>query len=91
MGHRDVQLRSRQRSRDCGIGVAIHQKHIRLFRKQDVFDLHQHFAGLVAVCAGTDTQIVSRLRDSELFEKHIGHVGVIVLAGVHDLFFTHAL
>ena len=56
-----------------------------------VFDLHQHFAGLVAVCAGTDTQIVSRLRDSELFEKHIGHVGVIVLAGVHDLFFTHAL
>ena len=91
MGHRDVQFGSRQRARDCRIGIAIHQKHIRLFRKQNVFDLHQHFAGLVAVCSGTDAQIINGLRDSKLFKKHIGHVGVIVLAGMHDLFFTHAL
>ncbi len=80
----DVQLGRGQRARQRGVGVAVDQHGVRFLPEKDLLDLDQHLAGLPAVRAGADAQVVGRARDVQLLEKHGGHVAVVMLPGVDE-------
>lgn len=82
--HRDVQLGGGQRACQGGVGVAIDQHHIGLFLQQHFFNGFQHAPGHRAMGAAMDVQKIIGLVHAQLGKKHVGHVGVKVLAGVHQ-------
>ena len=43
-----------------------------------------HAAGLLGVAAAADFEMKMRLRQAQVAEERVRHVGVVVLAGVHD-------
>ena len=82
MAHRDQQLHSSQCRCHGGIGVTKNQHHVRLFLQKHLFDGNQHIARHLAMGAAGDAQIVIGSGDVHFFEKHFGHIVVIVLSGV---------
>ena len=80
----DVQLGGGDRAGQRRVGVAVEQDDVRLLFEQDRFEPGDHDAGLFAMPAAADPQVVRRRRDAQLVEEHLRHVGVIMLAGVHD-------
>ncbi len=54
-----------------------------MFQKLRLKALH-HLGGLPGVAAGTDAQVNVRLRQLEILEENFGHVGVIMLPGMHQ-------
>lgn len=69
-------------SGESGVGIAIDEDEIGLILRENLLDGFEHFAGLRAVGAGTDAEIVIGRGDLQLFEKDAGHVVVVMLAGV---------
>lgn len=86
MRHGDVQLGGGQRAGQGGIGVAIDQHGIGALVLQHFFDLDQHAPGHGAVAAAVNVQKVVGLFHAQLGKEDVGHVGVKVLAGVHQHF-----
>ena len=84
VGHGDVQLAGGQRAGQRGVRVAVHQKDIRLFALDDLLHADQHFACLPAVRAGAHAELIGGAGNAQLLEENIGHILIIVLAGVHD-------
>ncbi len=82
--HRQVQLHRAQGAGDGGVGVAVDEHPVRPVPLEHRLEAREHRAGLRAVSARTDGEVLVRLRDAEPGEEHPGHVLVVVLAGVHD-------
>ena len=84
--YRNVQFDRCQCPSQGGIGIAVHQYAIGPLLQQHLFDLDQHAPGHVAMAATMNIKLVVRARNGQLVEKDIAHIGVKVLAGVHDDF-----
>lgn len=86
MGDGNVEFYGGEGSGESGIGVAIDEDEIGLVLREDLLDGFEHFAGLGAVGAGTDAEIVIGRGDLQLFEENAGHVVVVMLARVDEDF-----
>ena len=83
MNHRDMELHRRQCRCHGGVGIPVHQQSVRLFLQQDLLNGHQHFSGHAAMGAPCNAQIVVRSGNVHFRKEHIGHIGIVMLAGVH--------
>ena len=72
--------------RECGIGIAVDDHPVRLFRKQHRLDRDQHSPGHLAMAAAIDIELVRRRRNIQFPEKHVRHVVVEVLTGMDHHF-----
>ena len=86
--HGQVQLGRRQPSRQCGVGVAVHQHAAGFVLHQYGFDAHQHHARLHGVRARAGVEIQVGFGNIELAEKYSGEAVVIMLAGVDENLFV---
>ena len=77
-----------ERSRQSGIGVAIHHHPVRFFSEDNLFELFKHTAGLCTVRGGSDAEVMLGLWQIHLGKKYIGHCRIIMLAGVHQRFLS---
>jgi len=85
VGHCDVQLGGGQSPGQGGIGVAVDQHQIRFLCVQQSFDGHQHLRSLFAVRSGTNLQVHIGLGNPQFIKKKLRHIGIVVLAGVHEV------
>ena len=82
MQHGDHQLHRRERRGQRGVRVAVHEKRVRRFGKEDLFDLDEHAPGHLPVRSAGYAKIIVRPGDSHLLKEDVRHIGVIVLTGV---------
>ena len=85
MGHWQMHLHRREGAGDGRVGVAVDEHPVGGHLLKHRIELFKHATGHEAVGAATDTQVQIRIRDAELDEEGVGHVDVVVLAGVDDL------
>lgn len=64
MDDRHMQLDCVQRTRQCGIGVAVEHQGIRFFLEQDVLHAGQGSCSHLRMAAATDTKVVVRPGDA---------------------------
>ena len=84
MGQRLVDLDRRDSCRQGGVGVAIRENPVGTVREEGVLQSSEHGAGLIAVRAAADGQVLVGGRNVQVSEEHVGQIGVVVLTGVHD-------
>ena len=84
MRHGYLQLGSRQRPGQRGVGVAVHQHPIGLFLLNQRFDVLQHAPGHRAVAKAGNAKIMMRLGDVQLLEEDVRHIGIEMLPGMND-------
>ena len=84
MHDRDPQLRADHRAGSGRIDVADHDDPVGLLRHRHLLVGDHHAAGLLGVRTAADLEVEMRLRHREVAEERIGHVRIVVLAGVHD-------
>ena len=82
MQHGDHQLHRRERRGQRGVRVAVHEKRVRRFGKENLFDLDEHASGHFAMRSAGDAEVIVRPGDSHLLKEDVRHIGVIVLTGV---------
>ena len=82
----DVELRGCQRASQSRVGVPIDQHPVRLFFEKNLLHRLQHAAGHGAVLSAGYLQVVFRVGDIQLVEEHLGHVFIVVLAGMNQDF-----
>ncbi len=85
MGDRDVELHRRERARERRVDVTGDDDEVGLPLEQDSFDPDERPRRLLRVGAGADAEEDVRLRQVELGEEDVRHVGVVVLAGVDEV------
>lgn len=78
------QFRGGQGASQGGVGVAVNQQGVGPLLLENVLHGHEGGGGHGRVGAGPDAEVMSGRRDAEFLEKHVGHVHVVVLAGVHE-------
>ena len=88
---RNAELDGRERPSQRRVGVAVDQQPARLLLQQHLLDGLEHAPGHRAVRQAADAELVARLRDAHLPEKHLRHQVVVVLAGMHQDFLDAAL
>ena len=86
MGYRDMHFGSGQRTGQGRVGIAVHQDNPGLFFQDNVLDFDEHLPGLTAVGPAADPKLIGRTGDPQFFKKHIGHIRVVMLAGMHQHF-----
>lgn len=79
-----MQLHRRQRSGQRAVGIAVHQRPIRFFLKQHALNHLDHPPGVLAMRAAADAEVIVGARDVEFIEEHVAHIGVVMLAGMHQ-------
>ena len=84
----DVQLRRHERAGQRRVGVAVDQHPVGLGVHRGLLETGEHGAGLSAVRPRPDAQVQVWLGDLELTEENLGHVVVVVLAGVDEHLFV---
>ncbi len=82
--HAQPQLGCGQCAGQRGVRVAVHQHPIRLLGQQHLLQADQHVSRLPAVAARPDAQRVVGPGHAELLEEEIGHLAIVVLAGVNQ-------
>ncbi len=82
--HGDAEFRGNQRSGYRRIHVAVNEDQVRPLREARLLEAFHDGGGLLRVGAGADFEVVLRMTDAEVLEERIGHVVIVVLAGVHD-------
>jgi hypothetical protein len=86
MGNRDVQLGRRQRARKSRVRVTVDDAPLRPLLQENALDCFQHSSGLPAMAARSHAQVALGPGHIQFFEENIGHILVIMLAGVnHEL------
>ena len=75
---------ARQRAGERGVGVAVDEHPVGPCSLEHRVERGEHRAGLHAVAARADAEVDVGRGDAEVGEEDVGHVGVVVLAGVHD-------
>lgn len=78
----DMQLNRRQCRGKGRVGIAVYKKSVRFLCYQNFLYGGKHGPGHLAVAAAGNAKIIVRLRYFQLFKKDVGHVMVIVLAGM---------
>ena len=87
MGQRDMDFGGGQRTGQRAVGVTVDHHHIGLLFQIELFQRFELAARHGAVATTADVQVEGGGRHAQLLEEHIGHVLVVVLAGVHDAVF----
>ena len=82
----DVELARRQGPGQCGIGIAIHNYVVGFSLYYLLFDFYQHRSGHISVRAGAHIKIHYGLWDIHTSEKNLGHVVIVMLTGMDDIF-----
>ena len=77
--------------RHGGVDVAVGHHAIRLFRLKDAGQLHESSSRKADVVAVGNLQMMIRRGEIEAFEERLGHLVVVVLAGVNQHFPDPAL
>ena len=77
-------LRRDERAGEGRVRVSVHKHEIRLLLLEDVFEPPHHLRGLSRLSRAPDAEVVIGPRHVEDFEEHVGHVLVVVLAGVNQ-------
>ena len=81
---RDAHLRGHQGDGKGTVHVAGHHHHVGPLAREDRLDLDHHPGGLLRVRAAAYPEVHVGLRHSQVLEEHVGHLHVVVLAGVHE-------
>ncbi len=71
-----------------GVGVAVNEYDIGLFRFKNRLQALEHSTGLSAVGCGAYSQMMFWSWDVQRLEEEVGHCGVVVLTGVDKDFFN---
>lgn len=80
--HRHVEFAGGHGAGERRVGVAVEYHAVEMLRQQHILDAGDHLGGLLAVPPRPHVQVVIRVRDAELVEEHLRHVGVVVLPRV---------
>ena len=80
----DQQLRADERARERRVHVADDDDPIRPLIFADLVVLDHHTSRLLCVATAADSKVDRRLRKLQIREERVGHVRVVVLAGMHD-------
>jgi len=88
MAYFDVQLGSRQGSCKHGVGITLHQHHIRCVLHEDLLYASKHLTGLCTVQAGAHVQVVFCRRKFKLLKEYPVHLVAIMLAGMENVIFN---
>src|SRR5438477_3831307 len=83
MCDRDVQLSTNQGCGQGGIDVAVHNYRSRLMLQYVLFEPLHDDCSLLRMGSGANRQVFGWIANSQLLEKNIRHVEVVVLAGMH--------
>jgi hypothetical protein len=78
----EVQLGRDHRAGGGGIDVADHDQPIGAVGVRDLLIGDHDAAGLLGMAAGTDAEMVIGLRQPQIREDRVRHVGIIMLAGM---------
>jgi hypothetical protein len=65
-----------------GVDVTDHDQPVGPVRHRDLFIGDHHAAGLLGMTAGADAEMVIGLRQRQVREDRVRHVGIVMLAGV---------
>ena len=84
MADRDVELGRGECSGERAVDVAGHDHEVRPELHEEPLELDQCFAGLLAVGAGADRELVVRLRERQLLEEDVVDLAVVMLAGMDE-------
>ena len=84
VGDRDVELDRGERAGERRVHVAGDDDHVRAPLEQHLLDADERLRGLLAVRAGADAEEHVGLGQAELAEEDVGHLRVVVLAGVDE-------
>ena len=79
---RDAELACDQAGRQRGVDIAWNEHDVRLGLEQHGLQPLHHASGLLRVRARADAEHVVWGTDAQFLEEHLGHRGVVVLAGV---------
>ena len=79
---RDQQLLRRERAGDGRIDIAEDDRHVGALGQAQLLVGDHDTGGLLGVTAAADPEMVMRLRQAQIGEKRVGHVDVVVLAGM---------
>ena len=86
VGDRELELGRRQRGGDGGIGIAENDHPRRALGHQDLLNLVQHGTRLAPMGSGADLEIAIRPGDIEFTKEDLGHLVIIMLTGMNDVF-----
>ena len=81
---RDLQLHRGKRPCERRVDVAGDDDHVGTSLEQHLLDPDESLRGLLAVRAGADAEEDVGLGQAELAEEDVGHLRVVVLAGVNE-------
>ncbi len=84
VGDRNQQLGANHSGSDCGVYVAINDHPIGPDFQNDGLESSDDLTGLLRVRTRPDLQVNVRSRHRELLKEDIGHVEVVMLAGVNQ-------
>src|ERR1700722_14247934 len=77
-------LGANQRCGDRGIYIAVNENDIRLVRQKSRLEALHDLGGLGGMAAGAYSEFHIGFGDFQLREEYVGHVAVIVLAGMNE-------
>src|SRR5919204_4696131 len=82
--HRNLELRCRERARECGVNVARDDDEGRPLLQERPFDAKQRLRRLLRMGASADAEEHMRLWQVQLLHEDRRHLRVVVLARVHE-------
>ena len=80
----DAELAAHHGAGGGRVDVADHDDPVGPVAQRDLLIGDHHSAGLLGMAAGTDSEMMVRLRKSEVREEGVRHVDVVMLAGVDE-------
>ena len=90
MGDPQSQLGGHERDGERGVDVAGDHHYLGVLAQENRLDLHHHLRGLLRVRAAARSEVHVRLGHAQILEEDVGHLRVVMLAGV-DQHLPHAL
>ena len=75
-----------KRAGQSRVGVTVDQHPVRLFFEENLLHRLQHAPGHGAVLSAGYLQVVFRVGNVQLFEEDLGHVFIVMLAGMNQNF-----
>ena len=87
MKHRNIQFCSGDSTGKSGVCISVKDYAVKGLRFEYLLNAGNHLCCLFSMGTGAYTKIVIRCGNAQLIEKHLGHIGIVVLAGMQNLFF----
>ena len=83
---RDMEFGGGDGPREGAVGIAVEDDAVEGVGEEDFLDAGYHIGSLSAVGRRADGEAEFGEREVQFVEKHLRHIGVVVLAGVKDMF-----